>query len=284
MSQHSGFHYSQLPHSDSSTDALDLLWFDDSDHPFAPSELPPDKQFRDADCISMRSSSSDPNALVVGIQAGSNENLDGHRHLDLGSFVLDALGERWILDLGTEPEIGRRQAWEYYRVRAEGHNLPILNPNEGPDQKLDARAPINLLESTPTRATAVVDLADAYAGHVSKATRTFEMVDRQFVTLADEIEEGWPIVDFWWFLHTAAEIEIDDLLTTATLTQNGKKLIVAIERGPSRADLEIRDAVPLEDSPHPEQCENPGVRKLAIHLSNITQFKVEVSFTPAGEG
>jgi hypothetical protein len=284
MPQHSGFHHSGLPHADCNTNALDLLWFDDSDQPFAPSELPSDKQLRNADCISIRSSSSDPDALAVGIQAGSNENSGEHRHLDLGSFVLDALGERWILDVGTEPEIGQRQAWEYYRVRAEGHNLPTLNPNEGPDQKLDARAPIDLFESTPTRATAVVDLADAYAGHVSKATRTFEMVDRQLVTLADEIEEGWPIVNFWWFLHTAAEIEIDDLLTTATLTQNGKKLIVAIERGPSRADFEIRDAVPLEDSPHPEQSDNPGVRKLAIHLSNITQFKVEVSFTPVCEG
>ncbi len=284
MSQHSGFHYGELPHSEYNGDALDLLWFDDSDQPFPPSELPPEKQFHDADCISMHSSSSDPNALVVGIQAGSNENLNDHRHLDLGSFVLDALGERWILDVGAESKIDQREAWEYYRVRAEGHNLPILNPSEGPDQKLDARASVALFESTPTRAAAVVDLADAYAGHASKATRTFEMVDRERVILADDIEEGWPIVDFWWFLHTAAEIEIDDLLTTATLTQNGKQLVVRIEQGPSKADFEIRDAVPLEDSPRPEQSGNEGVRKLAIHLSNITQFKIKISFTPMREG
>jgi len=284
MSQYSRFHYGELPHSVCGGDALDLLWFDDIDHPLSPSELPSDKQFRDADCISMSSSSSDPDPLVVGIQAGSNENPDGHRHLDLGSFVLDALGERWILDVGAEAEIGRREAWEYYRVRAEGHNLPILNPSEAPDQKLDARAPVALFESTPTRATAVIDLADAYAGHVSKATRTFTMIDRERVILADDIEEGWPIVDFWWFMHTAAEIEIDDLLTTATLTQNGKQLVVRIEKGPSKADFEIRDAVPLEDSPHPEQSENRGIRKLAIHLSNITQFKIEISFTPMREG
>lgn len=289
MPQHSWFRYSELPHLDRSEDVLDLLWFDSSGKAFAASELPPDKQFHNADCVSMRSSWSDPDALVVGIQAGDNENPNGDRHLDLGSFVLDALGERWILDVGTEPETCQshrniREKWEFYRVRAEGHNLPVINPNEGPDQKLDTRAPVTLFESTPARATVVVDLTDAYAGHVRMARRTFAMVDRAYVILADEIEEGWPIVDFWWFLHTAAEIEIDELLTTATLTQNGKKLIVKIEQGPARADFEIREAVPLDGSPRPQQSANEGVRKLAIHLSNITQFKVKISITPVREG
>ena len=289
LPQYSWFRYRELSHPQRHGNVLDLLWFDDSGEAFDPAELPLDKHFRGADCVSMRSSWSDPDALVVGIQAGRNENLGGHRHLDLGSFILDALGERWVLDVGTEGETyqrhrHQREKWEFYRVRAEGHNVLVINPDGGPDQKLDARAPIARFESTPTRSTAVVDLADACAGHVSIARRTFERVDRECVTVTDEVEEGWPIVDLWWFLHTRAEIEIDELLTTATLTQNGKKVIVKIEKGPARADFEIRDAVPLEDSPCPEQSANDGVRKLAIHLSNITQFKVTVSITPVRGG
>lgn len=289
MPQYSWFRYHALSHPDRSGNVLDLLWFDASGQDFDPSGLPLDKHFRGADCVSMRSSWSDPDALVVGIQAGANENLGGHRHLDLGSFILDALGERWVLDVGAEGETyqrhrNQREKWEFYRIRAEGHNLLVINPDEGPDQKLDARAKVTHFESTPARATAVVDLTDAYAGHVSIAHRTFEMVDRQYVTITDVLEEGWPIVDLWWFLHTRAEIEIDELLTTATLTQNGKKVIVKIEKGPARADFEIRDAVPLDSSPRPEQSANDGVRKLAIHLSNITQFKVTVSITPVRQG
>ena len=35
--------------------------------------------------------------LAAALQAGENNDLRGHRHLDLGSFILESLGERWII-------------------------------------------------------------------------------------------------------------------------------------------------------------------------------------------
>ena len=48
----------------------------------------------------MRSDWLDPSAMFVGIKAGTNRV--NHSHLDLGTFVLDALGQRWAVDLGGD--------------------------------------------------------------------------------------------------------------------------------------------------------------------------------------
>lgn len=46
----------------------------------------------------MRTSWQDPNALFVGFKAGSASV--NHAHMDVGSFVMDAQGERWAMDFG----------------------------------------------------------------------------------------------------------------------------------------------------------------------------------------
>ena len=48
----------------------------------------------------MRSSWTDKNAIYVGLKAGSAAV--NHAHMDIGSFVMDAYGERWAMDLGMQ--------------------------------------------------------------------------------------------------------------------------------------------------------------------------------------
>ncbi|CAK5267623.1 unnamed protein product [Mycena citricolor] len=50
--------------------------------------------------MSMRSSWTDPNAVFVGVKAGTILNHQTHNDLDTGTFVLDALGTRWAGELG----------------------------------------------------------------------------------------------------------------------------------------------------------------------------------------
>ena len=184
----------------------------------------------------MRSSWT-PDALIVGIQAGDTMNLRGHRHLDLGSFVLDALGERWIIDSGTERQtymghIQHNPAYAFYRIRAEGHNLPVFNPGKGPDQDPMAVAKIVKFESTPGRAAAVVDLTPAYQPNASRAIRQFTLEDRKRLVVADELVAKEP-AELWWFLHTEAEVKLDGDGRVATLAQNGKRLIVRSKSPPT---------------------------------------------------
>lgn len=284
---YSWFRYSELAGGHQNAKVLDFLWYDENGNDFDPSTLDLDKHFREADVASMRSSWTDPKALSLGIQGGSNANLSMHRHVDLGAFILEALGERFIVECGTERETyqrhrNKREKWEFYRIRAEGHNVPLINPGESAGQKLDAVAPIISFRSSKENATAVVDLSNAYSETSHRVIRTFEMRKRKEVIITDEIENN-DHADYWWFAHTEASIELDLSLREATLTQNGKKLLVKIEDGPSVAEFDVMEAKPLSTSPTPDQADNSHLRKLSIHIPDILRFNLVVSFTPFTE-
>lgn len=85
---------------------------------------------------SFRSSWTDEDALYVAIKAGQLQNHQTHNDLDLGDFVLDALGTRWAGELGSgdynSPDYFASDAqnavrWLYYRKRTEGQNTIIVN-------------------------------------------------------------------------------------------------------------------------------------------------------------
>lgn len=261
--------------------ALDLLWFDNSAITFDPSQAPLSKHFRKADVASMRSSWTDTTALALGIQAGGNLNLRQHRHLDQGTFIFEALGERWAIDSGTERETyqthrNKRKRWEFYRIRAEGHNTLVFNPQNGPDQNPKAKCPITTFESTPQKGLAVLDLTEVYADYVTQAKRTFEMINRDHIIITDEVQAKSPS-EIYWFMHTEAEITPNG--NKAILTQNGKTLTAEI-LSPSQATFTVMDAKPLPTSPTPEQADNKNRRKLTIHLKDKTDLTIRVKLTP----
>ncbi len=89
-----------------------------------------DKQFRGpVEVALMRSSWDNPDALFVGFKAGYNQA--NHAHLDLGNFELDALGIRWVRDLGSDQynlpnywDGGQGGArWDYWRLGTHSHNV-----------------------------------------------------------------------------------------------------------------------------------------------------------------
>jgi hypothetical protein len=95
----------------------------------------------------------------------------------------------------------------------------------------------------------------------------------------DEIQADKPI-ELWWFMHTPASVRIEDDGHTATLEQVGTQLRAEI-LSPADAKFELRDAQPLPASPHPEgQAKNERVRKLAIHLTGITDARLAVLLMP----
>ena len=263
-------------------DPLDVLWFHRADRKRLDA-LPLDKHFRKVDVVAMRSAWNDPLAVYLGLKAGTNAV--NHSHLDLGSFVLDALGHRWAVDLGKDNYNLPRYfspdtRWTYYRLRAEGHNTLVINPGQGPDQDPEASARIVRFESTPQRTVAVADLTPAYAEHANKVHRMVELIGRQEVKITDEIQLKAP-GDIWWLMHTPAEVKVDPGGNVAVLTQGSAQLKVRIAE-PKDARFEVLDAAPLPGSPSPKgQAENKGIRKLAIHLAGIEKTKIEVTMVPS---
>ena len=115
-----------------------LLWSGKSRERKRESDLPRDAIFHGVNVAFFRSAWNDPQAVYVGFKGGDNKA--NHSHLDLGTFVLDALGERWAIDLGSDdynlPGYFGKQRWTYYRLRTEGHNtLTIDGDNQNPAAK-----------------------------------------------------------------------------------------------------------------------------------------------------
>ncbi len=261
--------------------ALDVLWFDPAGTNPKAAGLPLDKYFRGAEVAVFRSAWEDPQALFVGFKAGDNRA--NHSHLDLGSFVFDAAGVRWAVDLGADnynlPGYFGNQRWTYYRLRAEGHNTLVIDPGQGPDQDPAAKARIIRFASRSERPFAITDLTAAYSKSARKVWRGIALLHRAKLLVQDEISADQP-VELWWFMHTPAIVKIHTDGHIANLQLDSAQLRAEI-LSPADAKFQLMDAQPLPSSPHPEgQARNEGVRKLAIHLADVSNTRLAVLLAP----
>jgi len=155
-----------------------------------------------------RTSRDEDQALFIGVKACRNGV--NHDHLDRDSFIFEALGERWLIDLGPDdynlPGYFGGSRYSYYRMRAEGHNTLVINPGRTqPDQSPEAFCTISKAETKKGVAVISTDLTHAYAGHgAKKAQRTFALADKT-LTLTDVFDFDGE-VEVWWFFHTPAGV------------------------------------------------------------------------------
>jgi hypothetical protein len=272
--------------------ALELIWGAGIDHqPWQTIE--PDRYFRGVELATMRDGWNDPRSWFVGLKAGSN-TVD-HAHLDVGSFVLEAKGVRWAIDLGPDdydlpgyshdyfvrwmPAILSNwtgQRWSYYRLRAEGHNAIVVDPGAEPDQDPRGAGKITSFVTSPQGVELSADLSPVYPT-AERITRSLSFVRGKSVKIHDAItlrHEG----QIWWFLQTRALVKSSGdgralLLHEADATLNLRLL------QPESARFEIGPAEPLPTSPHPrQQGVNLGVTRIAIHLSQVRNSEITVLF------
>jgi hypothetical protein len=190
-------------------DPMNLLWFDPRGEGPKKANLPLDRLYRGVNVAFFRSAWEDPQAIFVGFKGGDNQA--NHSHLDLGTFVLDALRQRWALDLGGDdynmPGYFGKERFTYYRLKTEGHNTLCI---DGKHQDPAACADIIAFNSQPARAFAVTDLSAAYRPSPARVQRGIALLDRKHVLIQDEIEltssSGRPFHDAslidWHFLQS----------------------------------------------------------------------------------
>ena len=249
--------------------ALHLWWFDPRGGP--PKDFAPDRWFRHADVMMLRSKWNDPRAIYVGFKGGDNKV--NHSHLELGTFVMDADGERWAVDLGPDdynlPGYFGNKRWTYYRLATVGQNTLLI---DGQNQDPKAVAPIVAFDSTPGGSHAVADLSAAYAKQASEVRRGIALVDRRQVLVQDEIA-GTVGSEIVWQMHTGAKIELQG--DQALLRQAGQTLRATI-LSPPGASFSTAAA----DPPPPER-QQPDVSKLIVKLpGSQSPVRLAVLLTP----
>jgi hypothetical protein len=218
--------------------------------------------------VTMRSSWDDPKAWFVGFKGGDNKV--NHSHVDLGSFVLDALGYRWAVDLGPDdynlPGYFGKDRFTYYRLKTEGHNVFTVN---AANQPRTATAPITAFSSKPTEAFAVADLKEGYAEDLASARRGVRMcLARRAVLIQDEIEPpAGKSQDIIWAIHTPAQVELhgDRAILKQEAGGRATATLTAAILSPPGAAFQL-----LPCNPPAPQGQQPNVRKLAIVLKGVS--------------
>jgi hypothetical protein len=261
--------------------ATNVVWFPRAVKSVRPPPL--DANFDGPSKIALfRSAWDDPRALWTGLKAGSDSV--NHGHLDLGSFMLDADGERWAVDLGPDDynlpgywdrATVDRPRWRYYRLNNRSHNT--LTPDDAL-QLPEADAPIVAFASTPQRAFAVTDLTSAYPEYARRIRRGLALLARARVLVQDDIDGLKPGTTLTWRMLTGAKVSLDG--SRATLTQNGRELRMEI-LAPADARFATRPATP----PTAAEAPNPGITEVAFETGAATggRVRLAVLLTPVGE-
>jgi hypothetical protein len=224
-----------------------------------------------------RSSWDDPEALWAGIKAGYNQV--NHGHLDLGNFELDALGVRWVRDLGSDDynlpgywdskRGGER--WSYYRLNSKSHSVPLL---AGEDQDPMATSKFIKFDSKRSSAFALIELTSAYEKFAGKVTRGIAMLEsRKAVLVQDEFDIEKPC-ELVWAMTTDAEISLEKEWI-ARLTIDGKELVARV-MSPYHAVFTVESA----EQKQPQKT-NKGVKRLLLRLPNAEgNVRVAVLLSP----
>jgi hypothetical protein len=254
----------------------DFIWYEPAAKDMAPRAL--DKLFRGpVELALFRSSWDDPNALFVSVKAGFNAI--NHGHLDLGNFELDALGQRWATDLGSDEynlpgyfDGGKGgQRWTYYRMVSSSHNVVLL---DGRQQLVEGKAKMLGFQSGDAP-QAVVDLTSAYGQVVFSARRGVKMIDnRRSVLVQDEFDLNGEH-DAAWGMTTEAAIVVEG--AKATLKRDDKQLVARI-LSPAGAVFSVESA-----QQKPPENINKGISRLMVRLpARSGLLRIAVVFEPVG--
>lgn len=228
--------------------------------------------------------SENENGIYAAMKGGDNQM--PHTDLDIGSFVIDAMGERWASDMGPEPystyyfvmNEPNSPRWTFYAKRAEAHNVPVINPSYTADQNVNAKCEISEFAADGSSGYALIDMTQAYDGARSVKRGMAVTDDKSRVIIRDEIRLKEP-GEIYWMFHTKAKARLADGGRTVYLTLNGKTMKMTLLTG--CGVFETGEDKPLDTSPKPdENLDRSEYTRIFIKTGKVLRTDISVLFTP----
>lgn len=230
--------------------------------------------------VVFRQAWGDPDALWLAAKAGSAST--NHAHMDAGSFVLEADGQRWAEDLGLQDYesieskgmalFDKRQdsdRWRVFRLNNRSHNTLTINDEL---HRADASAQVTSFEDAPGRWGATMDLGALFGDAADRVRRTFRVDPASGVAILDEVSGLAADSTVRWVMVSRAEIEVAADGRSATLRQNGRTFNAALQL-PASARFEVRPADPPRDD---FNALNPGRWMLTVTVPADASGHVEL--------
>lgn len=209
-------------------------------------------------------SETDKYLSIKGGSAGSS-----HAHMDAGSFVYDAFGVRWSMDIGRQSyaplEVAlkalggnlwsMRQAsmrWDVSRLNNFFHSTISVN---GAKHRVDGAATLVQVINTATEQGGTFDLSTVIGDQISSALRTVKLIDDKDLTVIDAITARTDRnAKVRWTLVTPAVPTVEN--DRIVLTSNGKTMyLTASEENGTEIGYRTWSAEPVHSYDDP----NPGI-------------------------
>jgi hypothetical protein len=228
--------------------------------------------------IGIHRSSWDKDAIFIGIKGGTVAI--SHSHMDMGSFVMDADGVRWAIDLGSHPyhklesqgmDIWKRtqdaERWNVFRYNNQSHNTLSVN---GQLIKVDEKAEIIKHSDKEEFKFSVVDLSPVYKDQLQSAVRGIALVKNSYVIVKDEIVNTNTPSNVRWAMVTADSIDIIEP-NKGIIYKDGKLLHFRILK-PKNAEIKTYST----DPPNDFEDKNPGTIMIGLELNLKANESIEI--------
>lgn len=183
----------------------------------------------------MRTSWDDTKAIYLAFKGGSASS--SHAHLDAGSFVMVANGERWAMDFGRQDyhsleslglDIWNKtqdsDRWKVFRYTNLAHNTLTFNNCM---QDVKGYVCLNGSSSLTKQPSVSADLTPVYPGQIKSAKRQVEIVDGKYVLVSDEIHTGKKSTTMRWTMLTPSDAKLKGK-NKIVLSHNGKRLVMEV--------------------------------------------------------
>jgi oligo-alginate lyase len=153
-----------------------------------------------------------PNDIYLAVKGGTPSS--NHAHMDIGSFVMEAMDVRWAMDFGSSDYntletngvdlwnmSQTSERWDVFRYNNMAHNTLTFNGNK---QLVGGNCTVENLVNTSDRMSVEMNLRPLYFNDVTYYRRTASIVSGRFVEIRDEIQSGAKELTVRWNLLTQA--------------------------------------------------------------------------------
>lgn len=236
--------------------------------------------------VMMRTSWKTNEGIYIGFKGGSPSA--SHGHMDAGSFVMDAGPVRWSTDLGMQQYnslesagLGiwdmsqQSQRWQVFRYSNYSHSTLTVN---GHLQQVKGNAPLVSFSDDSLNMRAVLDLGSVYDQDLAGAHRGIAIINKQYVTIRDELQSGDSTCLIRWAMLTPAKV-IDIRDNEARLESKGQELTISVSGIPG-----VKLQTWSTDPPHSYDAVNPGTILVGFEITipAHTRTAYNVTLIPGG--
>lgn len=217
----------------------------------------------------MRTSWTDSNAIYVASKGGSASI--NHAHMDIGSFVMDALGVRWAMDFGMQDYEsleskgvklwGRTQdseRWNVFRLNNFTHNTLTVDSQY---QVVSGHASIINSGNNTDNMFVVYDLKTVYEKQLMDAKRGIAIVNNNQVIIRDEFQSANKETIIRWTMLTPAAASITGN-HEITLEKDGKKMKLKVDAPTGQITMKTWSTI----GPNSYDAPNPGTTLVGFEL------------------